>query len=427
MTPRGPVKILLAASGPPPAGLSTSAARVSDPAQESLVRALRASFNILRALMVVLVVLYLLSGIFRVAPGQQGLVARLGELRLRSDETGQTPVFPPGWHPALPDPFDKKYILTGRVQELAVTTFMFSHEQAATARDLSQIVTASSGLTPGVDGAMLTGDRNLSHGRWEVQYHIDDAARFLQNVGESPASFEPLLQRLTESAVVREVAGRTVEEVTRTALDDVRQRVQTRLQASLDELETGVEVVQVVAYTIEPGAVRPAFMDVVRAENERLSLQEKAEEEAAEILNRAAGHMHRELLDAIGRYGEAQLKGERPPLTEIDQLLDRAKREGAGEVAVKLSEAEARADQTNERLRSEFEEFNNYLEQRRARPRITVLDLWVQMRHAILSNRLNEIFFVPHSKEIEILIKSDAQRKIELEEEAARKRESGPK
>jgi regulator of protease activity HflC (stomatin/prohibitin superfamily) len=207
----------------------------------------------------------------------------------------------------------------------------------------------------------------------------------------------------------------------------VRQRVQARLQGALDELATGVEVVQVVAYTIEPGAVRPAFMDVVRAENERLSLQEKAEEEAAEILNRAASHMHRELLDAIGRYGEAQLKGDRPPLTEIDQLLDRAKQEGAGEVAVKLSEAEARADQTNERLRSEFEEFNNYLEQRRARPRITVLDLWVQMRHAILSNRLNEIFFVPHSNEIEILIKSDPQRKIELEEEAARKRQSGEK
>jgi len=403
-----------------------------DPAQESLVRALRASFNILRVLMLVLVILYLLSGLFRVEPGQQGLVARLGRLRLTPSEKGLTPVFTQGWHLALPDPFDRKYIVTGQVQELKVITFMFKHPEAATSKDLSQIVAQSGDITPGVDGAMLTGDRNLSHGRWEVQYQIDNAALCVQNLGQSRPEIEPLLQRLTESAVVEEVAGRTVEQVTRTALDDVRQGVQRRLQAALDELQTGIQIVQVVAYTIEPAAVRQAFIDVVRAENERLRLQEQAEEQANETLSRAAGSKYPQLLELIASYGEAQLRGAdeaelRQRLADIDALLLVAKREGAGQVAVKLAEAEARADQINESLRSEFRQFNDYLQQRRIQPQATVVDLWLRMREEILSNKLNEIFFVPEAREIEIHVKSDLERQAEIEMERYQKQRKGEK
>ncbi len=401
-----------------------------DLAQESLVRALRASFNILRVLILVLAVLYLLSGVFRVDPGQQGLVARLGELRTTRDETGETPVFSQGWHWALPDPFEQKIVVTGQIQELKITTFMFTHPEAATARDLSQIVTQARELTPGVDGAMITGDRNLSHGRWEVQYKIDDAALFVQNVGTRPEDFQELLRRLTESAVVVEVAGRTIEEVTRTALDVVREGVHGRLQRALDELETGVRVVQVVAYTIEPGPVRQAFTDVIRAENERLSLQQKAEEEAGEILNDAAGDKHPRLLELIGQYGDAQLAGAdeaelRRRLADIDALLDEAKRDGAGRVAVRLSEAEARANQINETLRSEYNQFVDYLEQHRSQPRIALLNLWVRTRAEVLGNRLNEIVYVPDAQEIELHIKSDKERQRELAEEEALRRQRG--
>ncbi len=403
-----------------------------DPAQESLVRALRASFNILRLLIIVLAVLYVLSGVFRVEPGQQGLVARLGKLRLTRGETGETPVFAQGWHWALPDPFEKKFVITGQIQELKVITFMFSHPQAATAKDLSQIVTETRELTPGVDGAMLTGDRNLSHGRWEVQYKIDNAALFVQNVGQQPEDFEDLLRRLTETAVVREVAGRTIEEVTRTALDAVREGVQQKLQQALDALETGVRIVEVRAYTIEPAAVRQAFMDVVRAENERLSLQQKAEEEAAETLSQAAGDKYTKLLDLIGKYGEAQLArvsdeelGRR--LADVDAMLDQAEREGAGQVAVRLSEAAARANQINETLRSEYKQFVDYLAQRQSQPQITLLNLWMRMRDEILSNKQNEIVYVPDAREIEIHVKSDAQRRRELAEEEALKRQRGEK
>lgn len=412
---------------PASADLVTQAPGFTDPAQESLVRALRGSFNILRVLMVVLVILYLLSGLFRVNRGEQGLVARLGKLRTTPSELGETPVFQQGWYWALPDPFDRKYVVTGQIQGLVIPTFLFSHKDAATARDLSEIIRSKQELAPGEDGAMLTGDRNLSHGRWEVRYLIDDAALFVQNVGDSPADLEPLLRRLTETAVVREVAGRTVEEVTREALDQVREGVRRRLQQALERLETGVTALEVNAVTIEPGAVRRAFLDVTRAENEKKRLEHEAEEKATRILNRAAGKHHKELLRLIRAYGAAQLRGADEAEQEqlraaIDARLEEAERAGGGQVAVKLREARTEANRINERLQQEFKEFTDYLKQREVQPRYTLLDLWVQMRAEILSNKQNEIFFVPDCDEIEILINRDPQRQIEAEEERARKR-----
>ena len=410
----------------------------ADPARESLVSALQTSFGILRIVMVVLIVLYLASGFFRVNPGQKGLVSRLGELRTHTAANGtQTPIFEPDWYWLLPDPFDTKILVDGQIQSVAITTFMFDHPEAATSKDLSQIVQRSQKLTPGVDGAMLTGDLNLSHGRWEVQYHIDDAAAFVRNVGmdtESRERMRPpvnvLLERLTETAVIREVAGRTVEEVTRHALDSVRQGVKSRLQNALDELDTGIMVDAVVAYTIEPGAVRPAFLDVVKAMSQQERSRREAQEAETDILNQAAGSQYQPILDAITAYGDAQTRGADEKelttlLAKIDSELELAEKLGAGQVAVRLSVAKSRADQINEQLRREYENFSNYRDQYKAQPRITMLSLWVQMRREILSNRQNEIFFVPDSDDIEILINRDPQRQLELEEEAARQRRMG--
>jgi len=108
------------------------------------------------------------------------------------------------------------------------------------------------------------------------------------------------------------------------------------------------------------------------------------------------------------------------------EKVEAAKRDGAGQVAVKLSEAESRASEINERVRSEFKQFNDYLAQLKSQPRITLLNLWVAMRREILSNKENEILFVPATQDLEIHIKNDAERKRELaEEEALRRQRSG--
>ena len=415
-------------------GMDGSTTRVPgvevDSAQESLAVALRFSFNILRVLMVVLLALYVLSGVFTVNPGEQGLVARFGELR---DSPTGGHVFQPGTYwSMLPDPFDQKIKISGQVQTVTVTTFMFNHQQAATAANLADILGRRAQLEPGTDGAMLTGDKNLSHGRWTIEYRIDDGKSFVENVGEKPADFSRMLQRLTETAVVREVAGRTVEEVTREALDSVRVGVQRRLQGALDRLQTGVAVVQVVANTIEPATVREAFLDVVKAQAERQTIENRARQAESETLSNAAGDQHEVLLRAIRAYGAAQMQGADDEtyaalLAEIDARLEEAQAKDAGQVAVKLRQARAEANAINERLRREYEEFEKWRDARTKQPRITLLGLWNEMRAEILGDPDVEINYVPHNaNEIEILINRDQERLRKQEEERTLKRQREP-
>ncbi|HEX7010798.1 MAG TPA: hypothetical protein VF184_12515, partial [Phycisphaeraceae bacterium] len=75
-----------------------------DPAQQSLSDALRVSFLILKAVMVVLLVLYLFSGVFSVTEGQEQAVRlRFGRIVGRPGQQ----VYERGWHLGLPYPIER--------------------------------------------------------------------------------------------------------------------------------------------------------------------------------------------------------------------------------------------------------------------------------------------------------------------------------
>jgi membrane protease subunit HflK len=403
------------AGGPPePAG---------DPAQQSLGSALRSSFAILRLVIFVLLALYLLSGVFRIQPGEQGIVARFGKL-MENRETGKF-VFTEGWvWWVLPEPFDEKITISGNIERMTIDTFMFARTEDAIRNDtdIATLKPRGNQINPGRDGAMLTGDKNLSHGLWEVEYRIVDGAAFVTHVGEGPEEFAPLLQRSLENSILREVAYRKVEEVTRTKIDSVADRVLRRLQKNLDALHTGVEVVKTNPNVIVPAQVAPAFTEVTNAENERTRQEHGAEQKATEILNQAAGPAHRAVLEKIRAYGAAQLAGAEPEelarlLAEINTSLDTAE----GEVAVALREARAEANTVREEINRQYQEYTEWLKQYRALPQATLVSLWSQMREQILTNKDNELFWLPDSNVIEILVNRDPNRAIEAERERLQK------
>ena len=187
-------------SPPPAAPLSEPLAPAADPAQESLVSALRSSFAVLRLVILVLLILYAVSGVFPIEPGDQGVIVRLGKPILNMDEGSEyyeTPVFGAGWiWWALPDPIDEKIRLPGRNYELETDAFLFSRSEddIKNDTDIATLRRSSPTLTPGRDGASLTGDKNLSHGLWKVEYRIADAAKFVTEVGEQPGNVEPIAE-----------------------------------------------------------------------------------------------------------------------------------------------------------------------------------------------------------------------------------------
>src|SRR6185436_8575531 len=76
-----------------------------DPANQSLADALRKSFHVLKFLMLVLVVLYFLSGFFTVNPSEVGLKLRYGRV-VGTGAATENPVLGPGWHWSWPYPFE---------------------------------------------------------------------------------------------------------------------------------------------------------------------------------------------------------------------------------------------------------------------------------------------------------------------------------
>ncbi|MFH1748030.1 MAG: SPFH domain-containing protein [Planctomycetota bacterium] len=408
--------------GQPAARMPEPQAPPADPAHESLVRALRSSFTILRLIMILLLVGYVASGIFIINPGQQGLIARLGVLVENDDDN--TMIFKPGWRPAWPDPIDEKITISGAIFKLETDSFLFrrSPKDIADKTDIATIRRPSSSLTPGTDGAMLTGDKNLSHGLWEVEYRIDDGARFVRTVGEQPRDVEPLLKRLFENSILREVAYRRVEDVTRGLADEVAKDVARRLQSELDELQVGLTVVKVQSSNIVPSQVAPAFTEVTRAENEKQQQEYAAGQRANAILNQAAGPQHAELLALIRDYGDAQLADrDAEVLARLRQSIDDKLEEAQGEVAVQLREAQAESDTVREQINREYEEFTYWLEQYRLYPGPTLVGLWAQMRQEVLGSNDNELFWVPDSQVIEILINRDPNKAIDAERDRLKK------
>lgn len=398
----------------------------SDPAQESLNQALRSGFGVLRWIMVVLLVAYFASGWFQVGPGQQGLIVRFGRLLNNTAEGSEhrgSPIFGPGWHFALPDPFDTKITIRGTTSTLRVESFVFQRDPSSMGKPLVEVLTGREKLNPGVDGYLISGDRNLSHGLFSVEYRIYDAARFVQAVGETNEAAEPLLRRLVESAVVRTVAGKRVEEILKIGGDAVAgeiigEEVKRRVTEDLLALETGIEITKITAETVEPGAVQQAFRNVGAAENESEKLRNEARQQAVQILTETAGGNHRELLNAIDEYGAAQTVGKdeqalAPLRARIDEHLEKAE----GEVRAMLSQARTAAIAQREQLATEFRNFESYREQYRNSPMLTVARLWVRMRENVFQATGNEVFSVPKGGEIEILTNRDPARIMQREAE----------
>ncbi|TWT45545.1 SPFH domain / Band 7 family protein [Phycisphaerae bacterium RAS1] len=397
-----------------------TAPRPVDQAQESLVSALKASFNVLRLILLLLLIAYVGSGVFRVQPGEQGLIVRFGELLTNTDARSPhhgTPLFDPGWQWALPDPLDEKIRLSGKLQQVQIDTFLFKRNPDDLTKSLRDISTLTQQLKPGVDGAMLTGDKNLAHGLWTVEYHVVDGARFVQNVGETPEAVAPLIRNLAETSVLQEVASRRFVDVTRGELAAVSAAVQSRLQKELDKLDAGVTVDKVSAETIAPIPVRDAYTRLSLEENNKKREEDLARQQAAEILNKAAGPQHVQLLEKIRAYGAMQTTGsadlarQEGLRTEIETMLESA----GGQVAERLRAARAEANEERTRVQREYEEFVNFRDQWRESGNITTLGLWNAMLRNVLGSPLNELFYIPASGPVDIVINRDPERQLDIQ------------
>ena len=219
----------------------------------------------------VVVILWVGGGFYRVQPDEQGVVMRFGAYRYWT---------PPGLHWHLPWPIES--VLLPTVTRINRTEIGY-RSNASGSIDGGRDGTSR---TVPAESLMLTGDENIIDIDFAVFWRVADASQFLFNT----ASPEALVRAVAESSM-REVIGRTPIQP---ALGPLRGQIETEVlkqtQEILDRYQAGVEVTQVQLQKVDPpDAVIESFRDVQRANTDAERLRNEAESYRNDIVPRARG------------------------------------------------------------------------------------------------------------------------------------------
>ncbi len=389
----------------PPRALEAEDARL-DAASQSLADALRATFRILKAVMVLLVIAFLFSGLIRVDENEEAIVLRFGR--------PTAGVRHPGLSLAWPFPIDETIRLP--VNEHKTLSLNMLHWPASER--------TPRGLDPVRDGALLTGDRGLVHVKWTLTYKIKDIEDFVNTLADSGVGqetrIESLLANLLEHAAVLEAAGMTALDIYPRHPEELAKRVRARLIASLDSIESGLDIVALdIHESTVPGPARQAFLDVTKQQSTRQKLIRDAQKKASDTLNGAAGAAHEMLLAVLDRLDAAKNRGDAEATAaiqdEIDQLLEHRV---SGEAGAMIAVANAFYAQTVHAIRADLHEYEILLPEYRRSPDLLTTRLWQETKgRALARTGVTKVFLPPGKKEIRITIGPDPLQK-KLDERA---------
>ena len=284
---------------------------------------------------IALVGFILYSSFYRVDASEQGIVLRFGK-HVRTVE--------PGLQIKLPWPVENVY--TVPVHKVQSLEFGFKTLEAGRKTEYAR---RDSQLDDVAD--MLTGDLNIAHVEWVVQYKIQDAVASLFNLSDESSMYSdfvanihkhdinpalPDVIRDVSETVLRKLVGdASVDSVLTMGREGIASQAKLEIQQMLDEFETGVEVITVKLQTTSPPEpVKDAFQDVNRAR------QNKERQ-----VNEAEGERNRQIPAARGKRDQL--------ISEAEGYKERVVKEALGKIAAfnaKLAEYEKAPDVTRQRL-----------------------------------------------------------------------------
>lgn len=216
----------------------------------------------------VIVVVWLLSGVYIVNPDEQGVVLRFGQFVARTA---------PGINYHLPWPIEVAY--TPKVtRENQINIGYHQNADSDNNNNASEDVPEES--------LMLTGDENIVDVNFTVFWVIKDARDYLFNIEQPTAA----IKAVAESAM-REVVGQNqIEPILTQDRGPVQAQVRELMQKTLDAYGAGVTITRVQMQKADPPAeVIDAYRDVQAARADQERLRNEAEGYANKIIPEARG------------------------------------------------------------------------------------------------------------------------------------------
>ena len=231
-----------------------------------------------------IVFVWLLSGLYRVQPGENGIELLFGKY-VNTTEAGLN-----FWAP-----WPVGSILRPNVEQTNQINVGF-RSLGAGRGDASRDVPEES--------LMLTGDQNIIDIDFVVQWRIKSARDFLFNIRDPESTV-----KLRAESSIREIVGQTpLEEVLATKRTEVETKTRDVLQRIMDDYKAGVFIAEVKMQKVDPPQkVIDAFNDVQRARQDKERQQNEAEAYRNDIVPKAKGEASRQLEQAAA-YRERLIK-----------------------------------------------------------------------------------------------------------------------
>jgi membrane protease subunit HflK len=251
------------------------------------------SKKICKLLIILIVLLYLASGIYIVQPNEQGVIRRFGKFtRLDS----------PGLHYHLPFPFETA--VTPSVTEVKRIEIGFR--------------TARGGyFEVSEEALMLTGDENIVSAESIVQYRIKNAADYLFNIIEP----ELTVRNAAEAALRQVIGSRKIDDALTEGKYEIQEETKLLIQELLDAYQAGILVIAVQLQDVNPPEeVSAAFKDVASAKEDKSKFINEAEGYRNDIIPKARGEAAKTIKEAEG-YKIERIRKAEGDVAKFNQIL----------------------------------------------------------------------------------------------------------
>ncbi len=236
-------------------------------------------------LLVIGVIIWLLTGTYKIAEAERGVVLRFGA-HAYTVESGLH------WH--MPSPIEK-------VLKVDVSNI---HEYA-------------------YKGTMLTQDQNIIDIEITVQYQVGSAEDYFFNMRNPVRT----LAEASESALRQHIGRSTMDYVFGDGREDIAISTQETIQKIIDNYKSGITVVRVNMQEAKPPEpVKASFEDVTKAVEDEDKLKNQAEAYRNEILPNARGQAA-EMLESAKAYEQevvARAEGDAQRFTKLYKEYRRA-------------------------------------------------------------------------------------------------------
>ena len=273
---RGPWGNGSAGGGGSPPDLEEFLKRSQEKLRQALPRGLGGGGILIAALIVVAV--WLASGVYVVNPDEQGVVLRFGAFVGRST---------PGINYHLPWPIES--VETPTVTRENQLNIGYRLGNGDNRRDIPE------------ESLMLTGDENIVDINFTIFWVIKDASSFLFNV-QSLGTQQDLTIRAVAESAMREVVGKNqIEPILTANREPIQEEVRELMQRILDSYGAGVTITRVQMQKADPPAqVLQAYRDVQAARTDQDRMRNEAEAYANKVVPEARGGAARILQQAEG-------------------------------------------------------------------------------------------------------------------------------